>query len=736
MEESRTRLTRSTSATSASSVSGSTSQSSNRPETIESFLSRLQKADKLKKADRASSSSSVIYFPDTPDPQAKFFGQSEKFLQEGKFKDSDSASSGSSLPYLCDVSDDKSKLCIEREQDVSSTSTSDESKSREGSSWNYDLHTENGGIFSEQLSREFSKSPSSCTVDPVVVCRDMESKARAVIISPDVEIITDKLQQELLRKQTPSPSSADRASRISKLSRASSLESDDSITQELNHFKPINVCPVTPPRKLASGKIIEPPLIRTTPRNLNKSSFSSPSNDLSLSDIDACSPIMQRRLSELEEERKINVRRLSKSTLTVKTDEDGSNENNSAVPGCSIDKNNSANLDQSRKLYSRKAVELHNTDVTILYDDGRPKRKLMIPLESNIDDSLDFDIPPPLSENNNINNVDSDSRSSSGTSKLRKKPNKTGRRKLNSACSQKSSSDKQRRDSFSPQRSITDWVIKGGNSRRKSPASLLAETIQATSSGRDEVDGDFSSTHTRQVKLSHKPIDEFMTKVPKEPLAEITGDRDSRTVRSRRVCRKKQNDDYMWPDLSPKKRNQNLSSICLHATAISASSSQQPRHQKGPFLKMRFLSNKESERTNFKKRKVSEVAKRNLTKELKSLKKSKSSTIVFKNQSPSSQEADGMDDSVCYSDLSNKVFSDPPSCELSVDANLNIIPLDSDNYSIINTREKQEEMDKLLALKLSKEFELEAKFSLGAIRFKGSDNEYKLRQHRRSKVLD
>lgn len=80
--------------------------------------------------------------------------------------------------------------------------------------------------------------------------------------------------------------------------------SADSISHELNHFRPIRSCPLTPPRRLPSGQVVEPMVIRTTPRNLSKSAIGSPLNDESLSEIDAGSPIMRRRLSELAEERK------------------------------------------------------------------------------------------------------------------------------------------------------------------------------------------------------------------------------------------------------------------------------------------------------------------------------------------------------------------------------------------------------------------------------------------------
>ncbi|KAF4522547.1 hypothetical protein B566_EDAN012838 [Ephemera danica] len=41
----------------------------------------------------------------------------------------------------------------------------------------------------------------------------------------------------------------------------------DSITEEILHFKPINSVPLTPPKTLPDGKVVEVPLIRATPKN-------------------------------------------------------------------------------------------------------------------------------------------------------------------------------------------------------------------------------------------------------------------------------------------------------------------------------------------------------------------------------------------------------------------------------------------------------------------------------------
>lgn len=110
--------------------------------------------------------------------------------------------------------------------------------------------------------------------------------------------------------------------RSSSALRTASTQSFDSISEELNHFRPILTCPLTPPRRLPSGKVVETHLIRTTPRNLSCSSHH-PAEHTDLPDVDPTSPIMRTRLSQLAEERNNQVKKMSKSTNTtlIKSDE-------------------------------------------------------------------------------------------------------------------------------------------------------------------------------------------------------------------------------------------------------------------------------------------------------------------------------------------------------------------------------------------------------------------------------
>ncbi|XP_063224553.1 E3 ubiquitin-protein ligase RNF169-like [Bacillus rossius redtenbacheri] len=52
--------------------------------------------------------------------------------------------------------------------------------------------------------------------------------------------------------------------------RCASDASTDSIHQEMHHFKPIRAVPRTPPKRMPDGRVVEPKLIKSIPRNLNE----------------------------------------------------------------------------------------------------------------------------------------------------------------------------------------------------------------------------------------------------------------------------------------------------------------------------------------------------------------------------------------------------------------------------------------------------------------------------------
>lgn len=57
--------------------------------------------------------------------------------------------------------------------------------------------------------------------------------------------------------------------------RSPSPDSNDSISEELNHFKPIVCSPCTPPKRLADGRTLQPRIVKSTPRNLRELPHSS-----------------------------------------------------------------------------------------------------------------------------------------------------------------------------------------------------------------------------------------------------------------------------------------------------------------------------------------------------------------------------------------------------------------------------------------------------------------------------
>ncbi|XP_018105932.1 E3 ubiquitin-protein ligase RNF169 isoform X2 [Xenopus laevis] len=108
---------------------------------------------------------------------------------------------------------------------------------------------------------------------------------------------------------------------LHKSDRSISPESNDSISEELNHFKPIVCSPCTPPKRLANGRILSPVIIKSTPRNLRKS--------LQKPTTYEASPMILKKWEQVCHDRQMK-RTLSKGTLTssAEPDEDSSSQIN------------------------------------------------------------------------------------------------------------------------------------------------------------------------------------------------------------------------------------------------------------------------------------------------------------------------------------------------------------------------------------------------------------------------
>ncbi|NWY74598.1 RN169 ligase, partial [Erithacus rubecula] len=96
--------------------------------------------------------------------------------------------------------------------------------------------------------------------------------------------------------------------------RSVSPESNDSISEELNHFKPIVCSPCTPPKRLPDGRVLSPLIIKSTPRNLNRS--------LQKPTTYEASPRILKKWEQIFQERQIK-KTLSKATLTSLASEPG-----------------------------------------------------------------------------------------------------------------------------------------------------------------------------------------------------------------------------------------------------------------------------------------------------------------------------------------------------------------------------------------------------------------------------
>ncbi|XP_053312614.1 E3 ubiquitin-protein ligase RNF169 [Spea bombifrons] len=94
---------------------------------------------------------------------------------------------------------------------------------------------------------------------------------------------------------------------LQKPERSISPDSNDSISEELNHFKPIVCSPCTPPKRLPDGQVLSPVIIKSTPRNLRKS--------LQKPTTYEASPLILKKWEQIFQDRQMK-KTLSKGTLT------------------------------------------------------------------------------------------------------------------------------------------------------------------------------------------------------------------------------------------------------------------------------------------------------------------------------------------------------------------------------------------------------------------------------------
>ncbi|CAH6792686.1 Rnf169 [Phodopus roborovskii] len=116
-----------------------------------------------------------------------------------------------------------------------------------------------------------------------------------------------------VEKRLPFSSLSSLAS-LHKPERSISPESNDSISEELNHFKPIVCSPCTPPKRLPDGRVLSPLIIKSTPRNLTRSLQKQTSYE--------ASPRILKKWEQIFQERQFK-KTLSKATLTSLAPEGG-----------------------------------------------------------------------------------------------------------------------------------------------------------------------------------------------------------------------------------------------------------------------------------------------------------------------------------------------------------------------------------------------------------------------------
>ncbi|XP_029628103.1 E3 ubiquitin-protein ligase RNF169-like isoform X2 [Salmo trutta] len=141
----------------------------------------------------------------------------------------------------------------------------------------------NAGIL---LSSENSRSLSA----PIIV-QDKRHSWRGVVMASSTPFMVPQSKQE----------------------RSISPESNDSISEELNHFKPIVCSPCTPPKRLPDGRVMEPTIVKSTPRNLFRSLERPTSYE--------ASPTILQKWKQIEVDRQ-SVKVTSKGTLTSPINED------------------------------------------------------------------------------------------------------------------------------------------------------------------------------------------------------------------------------------------------------------------------------------------------------------------------------------------------------------------------------------------------------------------------------
>ncbi|XP_067670183.1 uncharacterized protein [Haliotis asinina] len=298
-------------------------------------------------------------------------------------------------------------------------------------------------------------------------------KSSTVVRPPSDEVMTI----------SDSSSDAGRERGDSAKERSESVVSNDSISNELCHFKPILSCPRTPPRKMADGKVLDPPVVRTTPRNLSRNGFGSPVDAVMSPGLEPGSPIMQKRLNELALERQQLVRERSKSTSTGPDDETHRDDKKSHP--LVRERTLSSDLSRPPLHKSDPVPPLVHTD---LPDSVSSRSGLLIPLEPILEDHDYEDITPVLLHVSNpgssltVSKSREEEEQSVGTSDVRTKTPTHDRQKRSRHLSKDLKGQKNlKAQVISPQRSIKDWFKTSDRESKTESPDLFEENLEVIS---------------------------------------------------------------------------------------------------------------------------------------------------------------------------------------------------------------------------------------------------------------
>lgn len=650
------RQTRSVSSTSSCSAS-----SSRPPSTIDSMLRKMREAEKLKAADEANRKAMSPYPYTCVSP-------TEKSTRQQKTKDSNTS------PF-CYTPTEKSAL---------------QNKGRE--------------LVSRSLSSA-GLSSRSCTsgsgAEDVEIDEDLPSKYVSLglpSLETTIENIDERSDGEMFDKDS-----------VEVVERCLSSDSVDSISHEISHFRPIRACPLTPPRKLPSGKIVETPLIRTTPRNLNKTEFGSPVR--TLSDLDASSPIMQRRLSELEEERKSNVNKLSKSTCT---EAKNSKKSKTKTGSCDLDEKSTEKNQKGDRHHLPAVIDLEKDNEVKENQDSLPSKtgkhtvgqeksegnkyqlkKLVIPLEPTFDED-DFDIPPM--KENNPKSINSDS----FVTLKNQSPVLTKTKSTSVPKKSRKVSGRTKPSFGSPQRTITDWI-------KRSQDCTGQNVFHIEASCRDDVDGEpvHKTLHGEPVKVSQSGDGPAKR-----------GKKEQKVVKSypKRV-RKPYNPDPMWTSASRSGQDVGVDECSRDSINVSDVIEEEKEELSLPLKsksKKRTASSVSEEKSK-KRRKLtdkptasSKLKLPSAKSKLKSVQNSRGKNSIFNfcTESNLKRVKEAIENNQCMQE----------------DADFRV----SDDSGV--DKMTQEMLDRKLAEELAKQYEMEVKTGFRFFKLKGTSEEYNFRR--------